>query len=115
MKNGWLVQPSMNPMQVLLHPVFDQLGDVEDSDLHKAARDGNLDQMRSLLSVPHCTPLDINLKNCMGQTPLAQAAAGTKHFGIYLSISFTYLWYFDNLFHYELFFLFDSLLGDVYV
>ncbi|GAB1603086.1 ankyrin repeat and SOCS box protein 12-like [Argonauta hians] len=67
----------MNPIQMLLHPVFDSLGDVEDSDLHKAARQGDLDQMKSILSAPsHTTKLDTNVKNSKGQTPLAQAAAG---------------------------------------
>ena len=63
----------MNPIQKLLHPVFDYLGDIEDTELHEATRDGDLDRMRSLLS----ESANVNLKNCMGQTALAQAAAGT--------------------------------------
>lgn len=63
----------MNPIQKLLHPVFDYLGDIEDTELHQATRDGDLARMRYFLEEPAA---NVNVKNYMGQSALAQAAAG---------------------------------------
>lgn len=70
----------MNPIQKLLHPVFDYLGDIEDTELHQATRDSDLDRMRSLFLSESA---NVNQKNCMGQTALAQAADGTSVDGIF--------------------------------
>lgn len=70
----------MNPIQKLLHPVFDYLGDIEDTELHQATRDSDLDRMRSLFLSESA---NVNQKNCMGQTALAQAADGTSVDGVF--------------------------------